>query len=61
MRYLTYVYSTWDSLRTTSPLTNSPCTKERAATNVRVTSIFMACGVSPKGRSVSIFLDTHSK
>lgn len=52
---------TWDTLRTTSPLTTSPWTKERAATNVRVTIIFITRGVSPKGRSVSICLDTHSR
>ena len=52
---------TWDTLRTTSPLTTSPWTKERAATNVRVTIIFIIRGMSPKGRSVSICLDTQSK
>lgn len=52
---------TCDTLRTTSPLTASPWTKERAARIARVTEIFIARGISPKGRSVSICLDKHSR
>lgn len=52
---------TWDTLRTASPAVTRPWTNERAATSVRVTFIFIWRGVSPKGRSVSICLDTHSR
>lgn len=52
---------TWETLRTTSPLTARPWTKDLAVTKARMTFAFMSRGTSPKGRSVSCCLATHSR